>query len=172
MSESSFNNLMDENAPNYSDEPLTSRAFKTIVYAGLTVGILDGLAAVISSALKGGSPKGVFQYIASALLGRTSFESGWASVSLGFAIHFAVAFAVAGAYFYASRKLPFLIRHPIVSGTIYGIIVYTVMQLIVKLTLAPPLPFSISGVVQGIFIHIFFVGLPIAVIVRRFSKFL
>lgn len=159
-------------AQTYSDETSASRAFKTVAYAGLTVGVLDGLAAVISSALKGGSPRGVFQYIASALLGRASFESGWASVLLGFVLHFAVAFSVAGVYFYASRKLPFLIRHPIVSGTIYGIIVYTVMQIIVKLTLAPPLPFSISGVVQGIFIHILFVGLPIAIIVRRSSKFL
>lgn len=160
---------MNENVLNY-DGLFTGSPFKTIGYAGLAVGILDGLAAVLSSALNGVAPARIFQYIASALLGRASFESGLVSVLLGFALHFAVAFSAAGVYFYVSRRLWFLIRHVVLSGTIYGIIVYFVMQIIVNLTLAPSLPFSISGVAQGIFIHIFFVGLPIAVIVKRFTK--
>jgi hypothetical protein len=46
------------------------RAFETILYGGMTVGILDGLAAVISAGLRSGlGPIRVFQYIASGLLG-------------------------------------------------------------------------------------------------------
>lgn len=161
---------MNENTLNNFNGESTWRNLTTIVYAGLTVGVLDGLAAVISSALNGVSPVRVFQYIASALLGRASYAKGLAAVLLGFALHFAVAFSVAAVYFYASRKLPSLNRHAAVSGAIYGILVYFVMQLIVKLTLAAPLPFSIFGLLQGIFIHICFVGLPTALIVRRFSN--
>ena len=82
---------MNENALNY-DGLSTGSTFKTIRYAGLAVGILDGLAAVGSSAVNGVSPARLFQYIASALLRRASFESGLVSVLLSFALHFAVAF--------------------------------------------------------------------------------
>lgn len=161
---------MDENIPNNFNEETASSVFKAIIYAGLAVGILDGSAAVISSALNGVSPTRVFQYIASALLGRASYDYSSETVLFGVSLHFAAAFSVAAVYFYASRRFPFLTRQTIASGAIYGILVYFVMQLIVKLTLAPPLPFSVFGLVQGIFIHIFFVGLPTAIITRYFAN--
>ncbi|MGD9631213.1 MAG: hypothetical protein AB7V18_18405 [Pyrinomonadaceae bacterium] len=69
-----------------------SAKLKAICMAGLAVGVLDGLAAVISSALRGVAPARVFQYIASGVLGKASYEMGAATVLLGIFLHFVVAF--------------------------------------------------------------------------------
>jgi hypothetical protein len=59
------------------------RAFEAIAYGGLSVGALDGLAAPVSSALRGVGPVRVFQYVASGLLGPASFGGGRATSLLG-----------------------------------------------------------------------------------------
>jgi hypothetical protein len=95
---------MNENALNY-DGLSTGSTFKTIRYAGLAAGILDGLAAVGSSALNGVSPARLFQYIASALLGRASFESGLVSVLL--ALHYILRWLFPGREFIFTRAADF-----------------------------------------------------------------
>lgn len=75
-----------------------------------------------------------------------------------------------GNLFFRQPQISVLVRQSLASGAIYGILVYFVMQLIVKQTLAPPLPFSIFGLVQVIIIHILFVGLPTAIIIRCFAN--
>lgn len=145
-------------------------AIKTILYAGLAVGVLDGIAASVNSAFNGGSPVRVFQYVASGLLGRASFEGGLATAALGLLLHFVVALGASAVFYAASRYLTFLTRLPFVVGPIYGVIVYFVMREIVSpLSLTNPGTPSIKGTVIMIAIHILFVGLPIALIVRRYS---
>src|SRR5499426_4625272 len=86
------------------------RAFNAILYGGLAVGVLDGLAAVILTVYFGRSVSGMFQYIASGLIGRASYEGGWATVLLGVALHFLIAFIWATIYYGASVMIPALIR--------------------------------------------------------------
>jgi len=156
-----------------SEENLTEqpKAFESIIFGGLTVGVLDGLAACVSALITGISPIIVFQYISAALLGRASYGYGWATVSLGVLLHFSVAFSAAIVYFLLSRKISFLTRQAVISGIVYGIAVHLTMSfLIVPLTLAPPLPFTISGFIRQTLIHIFCVGLPIALVARWSAK--
>jgi len=144
--------------------PERPRARGTILYGGLTVGVLDGLAASVSSALRGTSPVRVFQYVASALVGPASFDGGLSTAALGVSMHFLVAFSAAAVYYLAGRSFPVLIRQAIVCGVIYGVVVYFVMsRVVVPLSAARALPFSPTQV----FIHIFCVGLPIALLARR-----
>lgn len=147
------------------------KAFESIVFGGLTVGVLDGLAACVSAWFSGISPVIVFRYISAALLGRASYEYGFLTVLLGVLLHFSIAFSAAVVYFLLSRKISFLIDQAVISGIIYGIAVHLTMSfLIVPLTLAPPLPFTVSGFIRQILIHIFCVGLPIALITRRSAR--
>lgn len=146
------------------------RALKTILYTGLTVGVLDGIAASVNSGLSGISPVRVFQYIASGLLGRAAFDGGLPIAGLGLALHFVVALGASAVFFGASRFLPILTRLPYVFGPIYGVIVYFVMREIVSpLSLTNRAAPTINGTVIMIVIHILFVGLPIAFITRWFS---
>lgn len=150
------------------------RAFYAILYGGLAVGVLDGMAAVIGVVLNGRSPRGMFQYIASGLIGRASYEGGWATVLLGVSLHFLIAFIWATIYYGASLILPALIRRALMCGTIYGVAVYFAMQIIVlPLSAIRKPPFSFAAprqMLQGIIVHIICVGLPIALLARRSAE--
>jgi hypothetical protein len=147
------------------------RAFNAIVYGGLAVGVLDGLAAVILTIYFGRSVSVMFQYIASGLIGRASFQGGWATVLLGVSLHFLIAFIWTAIYFGASLKLPALIRRALICGPIYGLVVYFAMQRIVlPLSAVQSPPFSFAGMMRGIIVHILCVGLPIALLAQRSAR--
>jgi uncharacterized membrane protein YhiD involved in acid resistance len=155
-------------------EKRSSNALKTIFIAGLAAGILDLIAACVSAWLRTNtSPIRVAQFIASGILGPAAFTGGAASAALGIACHFLIAMGAAAVFYIASRKLRFLIKWPIVMGLLYGIPVYLFTTMVVvplsRVTpprVAPPL----SARITAALIIMFFVGLPIALIVRRFSK--
>src|SRR5687768_12132138 len=159
--ESAFENVAEREQP---------RALKAILYTGLAVGILDGIAASVNAGFGGVSPIRVFQYVASGLLGRASYEGGLATAALGLLLHFTVALGASAVFYAASRFLPILTRMPLVVGPIYGVIVFFVMREIVSpLSRTSPGTPTIKGTVIMIFIHILFVGLPIALITKKFS---
>src|SRR5262245_43387269 len=146
------------------------RALAAILYGGLTVGVLDGSYAVISSYLRNGvAPNRIFNYIASGLLGRPALSGGIATTLLGVLLHFLIAFGVATVYYYASLKLPMLIQRPVLWGPLYGVAVYFVMQfIVVYLSAAPPLRcgHTLSSVLHGIGVHALLGGSPAAFIAR------
>ena len=144
------------------------KAYRAILWAGLIAGALDITAACVSGVLRGGNPMRVLQSVASGLLGADAFEGGPAAAALGLVLHFLIAFGAATVYFAASRKMRFLVDHAVVCGLLYGIAVYAFMNsVVVPLSAAP---FEIAYRLQGLLIHIFCVGLPIALVVRRFSR--
>lgn len=148
----------------------SSSPFCAIGLAGLIAGILDITSAFVIAGLKGMGSIRMLQGIASGLLGPKSFEGGMATAGLGLAIHFLIAFTAAAVFYGASRKSSFLTQHAVVSGLLYGVAVYLFMYWIVM-----PLAFvnarhSISRDVTAVLVHMLLIGLPIALVVRRFSK--
>lgn len=145
---------------------------KIILYSGLTVGVLDGIAATVSTMLRGGTPIRVFQYIASGLLGQSAFQGGSATFSLGLLLHFVVAFGASIVFISVGRLLPVLSRIPFyITGPLYGVIVYFVMRdVVIPMSLVTRLNYNASASAIGIVIHILFVGIPIAFINSRFTK--
>ena len=154
-----------------SHSPQRPRAFDAIIYGGLAVGLLDGMAAVITTLLYGRSPSRMFQYIAKGLIGDSSLNGGWATVLLGMSLHVLIAFIWATIYYGASVRLPTLIRRPAIWGPIYGVVVYFAMQIIVlPLSAIRKPPFSFAAPLQGIIVHIVCVGLPIAFFAWRSAE--
>ena len=157
-----------------AQEILTEKSndYRAILFGGLLAGVLDLTAAFITNGLRGGSPVTVMQSISSGLLGKESFTGGAATATLGVFLHFTIAFIWTIIFYLASRKIKFLTAQPIVSGVLYGIAVYIFMYfLIVPLSAAPfKMPITFQTIVTNVLIHIFCVGLPIALTVRRFSK--
>ena len=151
--------------------PHASPALPAIFWAGLTCGVLDISAAFITWAPKGVKPFRILQGIATGLLGPKSFNGGWPTAALGLACHFFIAFSAATVFYLASRKLTFLTQHAVLAGISYGVAVYVVMYWIVRpLSLVRPRPFSLTDTVVAILTHMVCVGLPISLIVRRFSR--
>jgi hypothetical protein len=146
-----------------------SHALRTILLGGLIVGLLDGTAAIVSATLHGISATRLFQYVAAGLLGRASFEGGPATVLLGVLLEFFIATCVMAVYYGASRKFPLLTQRAIICGMLYGILVFFFMsKLVVPLSSvpAPKGPPALARMLPEILIHMFFVGLPAALVTR------
>ncbi len=146
-------------------------AVRAVLWAGFACGVLDITAALVVYGFFGAKPVPLLQGIASGLLGSRAFQGGLATALLGLLCHFVIAFGAAAVYFAASRTIPFLIQNAILSGALYGVAVYFFMnRIVVPLSAAAKRPYSMKLMIIGVVIHIFCVGLPISLGVRRFSK--
>jgi hypothetical protein len=145
-------------------------ALLALLWAGFACGVLDITAALVVYGFFGLKPVRLLQGIASGLLGPKAFSGGLATAVLGVLCHFVIAFGAAAVYLVASRALGFLIEHAVVSGVLYGVAVYFFMNRIVLPLSAAKRPFSLQMMIVGVVIHIFCVGLPISLSVRRFSR--
>ena len=151
----------------------TGSASKAIFWGGLICGILDLTSAIVAWGLRGAKPLRVLQSVASGLLGPAAFQGGWPTGVLGLGLHFLIAFTAAAVYYMVSRKLTFLVTRPIICGLLYGEIVFLFMNFVVlPLSAVHKSPFALSWpyLISGPLGHLFFVGLPISLAVRRYSK--
>jgi len=146
-----------------------SGAFSAILTAGLVVGVLDISSALVIWWQRGVGARLGLQGIAAGLLGARAFDGGLVTAGLGLALHFFVAFVVVTFFYLASRKIDFLTIHPVVSGVLYGIGVYIVMYWFVLPTAFPTFRHRLWNELLAIAIHISLIGLPCALIVRRYS---
>jgi hypothetical protein len=144
-------------------------ALRAIVWGGLACAVLDGLAASVQFGLKGIKPLHVWQGVASGLLGDRAFRKGWVSGGFGLLLHFVIAFSVATVFVKACLQLPVFARAYWISGPLYGVIVFLLMNLaVVPLSARAEKPASSQVIFVQLIIHILFVGLPIAMAANRF----
>lgn len=147
-----------------------SPALRTILWAGLVCGTMDITAALTVYPYFGAKRIPLLQGIAAGILGEQSFQGGWATAALGLLCHYFIAYSAATVFYFVSRRMAWLIEHAVAAGVLYGITVYYVMGwIIVPLSRARKFGFSYKMMMIGIVIHIICVGLPIALVVRRFS---
>jgi hypothetical protein len=145
------------------------RTFPAIFVGGVIVGVLDLLYAIVIYAPK--HPILIPQTIASGILGPGSYDGGTRTAILGVSLHFVIAIGAATVYYLASRKIPFLTSHAILAGMIFGALVYLFMHyLVLPLSLVPKSTGPLIYKVAEFFEHWFFVGLPISLSVRHYSR--
>ena len=147
-----------------------SEAFRAILTAGLVVGVLDISSAFVIWWQRGVGARRGLQGIAAGLLGAKSFDGGLVTAGLGLGLHFFVALVVVSIFYLASRKIEFLTIHPVVSGVLYGIGVYIVMYWFVLPMAFPTFRHRMGNELLAVAIHISLIGLPCALIVRRYSQ--
>jgi hypothetical protein len=146
-----------------------SKALNTILVAGGLAGVLDIVHAFVFFGARGVTPGRLLQGIASGLLGARSFRYGGWTMLLGGLLHFVIAFSAAGVYYVASRRISLLTRSPILSGLLFGVLVYAFMNGVV-LPLSAVVskgPVSAAVFIDGVLALMFFVGLPISLVVSR-----
>jgi len=148
------------------------RDFGTAALGGGVGGLLDAIyATVLWGFILGGNPTGIWQSVASGLIGKSAFDGGTATAVLGLALHFFIAFVMALVYVLASRRLPVLIARPIVMGMLYGLALYVVMNfVVVPLSAIGFRPLNLWGAVRALLPHILFVGPAIALITARRAR--
>ena len=148
------------------------RAIDTIPLGGLFIGLFDLIFAFTFYGFILRVPfLRIFQSVAAGVLGRPrAYAGGVRTFFVGIILHFVVATCIATVYYLATLMLPVLIRHPVVSGLIYGVVAYFGMKFII-------LPISAIGqrgpiprwpiLITEIIGHAFLVGLPVALVARK-----
>jgi hypothetical protein len=150
-----------------------SRPVPAILLGGLIAGTLDiSYACIFGYIRRGANPVRVLQSVASGALGRSAFDGGPKTAALGLVFHFLIATIAAAVYYLASRPIRFLVNSPFICGPLYGVGIYLVMNFVVLPLSAigsrPALPLPV--LIGGLLIHTVGIGLPIALVVRRYSN--
>jgi hypothetical protein len=149
---------------------MQNRTGLTVLAIGLIAGTLDIGENLIYNQLRGVAPWAVFQYIASGLIGRGAFQSGWASVGLGVALHYLIALFWAALFYAASLKLATMREHAVLCGLIYGGLIYLFMNIVVlPVSLVPHAthPISAASIVNGVLALMQCLGVPVSVLTSR-----
>jgi hypothetical protein len=147
---------------------MTMKLWQTILWGGLSAGVLDFIGACVSNASRGVTPLGIAQSIASGVLGARAFQGGYRTAGLGVALHFVIALGAATVFNLTALKWHWLLEHAWLSGALYGICVFWFMQLVVLplSAIAFKQNFSWPVVLTGLLVHVLCVGLPIALVAR------
>ena len=142
---------------------------RPIVVATLIAGTLDILSAFVFAGLAGATPVGVLRYVASGPFGDAATPTfGWAAI--GLLVHFTIMAAMATAYMVVAVRGSILLRHSIVAGLLYGLLLWFIMYWVVKPLRWPdaPLPHTLYGIANQLFSHCILVGLPIAFVAKHY----
>ncbi len=114
------------------------------------------------------NPIPAWQWIASAAIGDvalTSTSYAW----LGLLVHFIVSMGWAGGYAYLAHDRPYMNQRWLISGLVYGLVVYVFMDLVLlgARKLVPPSPVEF---ISALVAHCLFFGVPVAFVTAKLDK--
>ena len=93
------------------------------------------------------------------------------TAALGLGLHYLIAYGAAAFFVLASCKVPALFRRPLLWGPVYGLGFYFFMNYVVlPLSATPSFTVGWPILVNGLAIHAFGIGLPIALCARWWSQ--
>lgn len=155
-----------------SQPALSARPALAIFLGGGIAATLDIVYACVSNAQYGKSPLWVFQSVATGWLGKEAFSSGVGGGLIGLASHYSILFVAAALYLMASRRFVALRTQAIACGALFGALVYLFMNFVVLPLSAFPYKLSYPShrLIEGLLTHALFVGIPIALCVRRWGS--
>jgi len=142
-----------------------------VLAGGLVVGTLDITYACVFWGIKASvPPEQIFQSVAAGLLGKASFDGGAATAALGLGLHYFIATSMSVTYYLVASRWARLWQRPFEYGAAYGLLLYLIMNKIV-------VPLSRAGgggghkitlwVALSVLVHVFLIGVPIALFTRR-----
>jgi hypothetical protein len=141
-----------------------------ITVGGAIAGMLDILGAFV---IYWPAPAaGILRSIAAGLVGSAVARTGGIGLAaLGLLLHFVVAMTAAAIFVAACRAVPALVRRPLLTGPLYGLVVFLVMNYaVIPLSAIGRFPGPWSATTyQVIALHLVGVGPPIALAARRWA---
>jgi len=146
--------------------------FAPILVGGLLSGAIDlTYASTYHGLVNGITPIRILQSIASGLLGMAAFDQAFPAALIGFIAHFSILIVAAAMFYAASRRLPFLTRHPYLAGMAFGVAIYCTMNFIVlPLSAAPHFKHTLPGTLSDFSVHVLLLGPAIAMSVWYFDR--
>ena len=155
-------NLMTESADFSS-----GNAWRVIFLTGFLAGTLDAIAAIVISQA---TPAVVFKFIASGAFGAgEAFSGGNIMIFWGVIFHYLIAFSWTIFFFFMYPAVPLLRKNKYISGLVYGIFVWIIMnRVVIPLSEIAQRPFNLKGALTGMAILMVAIGLPISLLTHRY----
>jgi len=143
-----------------------------ILYSGFLVGTLDILSALLYYyILTGNNPVRIFPYIASGVFGKEAFSGNNSMIIAGLLFHYLIAFTFTILFFLLYPFIRNIFRNKVVTGIVFGIFIWCVMNLIVvPLSNTPPPTWKPLRMMINMIILILAIGLPLSFIATRFFR--
>jgi hypothetical protein len=142
---------------------------RPILAGTLVAGTLDILSAFLFASMAGTGPLPLLRYVASGPFGEAVRDGGIGWALAGLAVHYAIMACMVAGYMLIAPTIPVLLRHPVIAGLAYGVLLWVIMYWVVKPLRWPdaPLPSTAWGIGNALFSHCILVGLPVALIASR-----
>lgn len=105
-------------------------AWLAVVYGGLIAGTIDVFAPALIYWI---NPLGVLRFIAGGVLGRPLAQAmGLQAAALGLLLQWLMSLVISAIFVYAATRIPALLWRWIASGIAYGVVVWYVMNYVVR----------------------------------------
>ncbi len=142
----------------------------TILVTGLLAGTLDICAATIKYLIMARkNPAHLYYYIASGVFGKDAAAGSSLMAIWGLLFHYIIAIIFTAFYFLVYPKIKFLSRNIVLSGLVYGIFTWLVMNgIVLPLSNTPAIPFNLLQAIVNALILMFAIGLPVAILAYRY----
>ena len=140
--------------------------------AWLLCGTLDAAYASVLALARAGDVGEVWRGVASGPFGQAATHWGAGGVLAGLLAHFAIMAAMTAVALVLFRKTPLADANPWLAGTLYGLALYCVMYgIVLPARFGAPFPEPDKlKLAIGLIPHVFLVGIPMALILRRPSR--
>jgi len=163
--------------PDKTNNPFIKFPAKTILLSGLLVGTLDILSAFVDYyTATGKNPLAILPYIASGVFGKSVLtDASTGMMVMGLLFHYFIAFSFTVFFFWLYSKTRLLPANWILSGFVYGIFIWVIMNLIVvQFSGVPHGPVSamkFNKIIKSALILICMIGLPLSFIAHKYSPY-
>lgn len=158
----------------YPVAPAPATPWRQLVRAAAMAGTVAAVVEMvpvlgIQAAALGVSPGRIFQSIASGLFGAAAYRGGIGSALAGVALHWLISAGAALLFGWTATRWADLTRRAVLAGLAFGVLTFAAMTAIV-------VPFSAAAfrpnhdrvlMLVSLAVHVFFFGLPIALVMRR-----
>ncbi len=146
-----------------------AKALKNILWLGLLVGTLDGLAALLLN--YNANPGLIFRFIASAIFGQDAYKGGAEMIVAGVVFHYLIAYLFTTAFYLLYPFAFSILKNKYVVANIYGAITWLIMNmLVVPLSKIGTHAIKPVDAIVGLLALIVCVGLPIAIVADKRLK--
>jgi uncharacterized membrane protein YagU involved in acid resistance len=147
---------------------MTRENVEAVAWSGIAGWLLIDLYLVVTHGLifHDANALQISQWDASNALGPAAFNGGVPAALLGLVMHFCVSLIWAAIFVAVALRVPALLSHPLISGTIFGLVIFAVMIYgIVPLGHAVQVATTSPKLFNSVLAHIVAFGIPVALIV-------
>lgn len=143
-------------------------SLRAALAGGVAGGTIDIAYAILANGAKGITPTVVLQSVASGVMGRAAYQGGMRTAVIGGILHFAMTIAMALIFITVARSVAPVRQQLLLSGMIYGAIIYFAMRwVVVPISRFPGDLRSVNALELAV--HMIGVGVVIALFAKRFE---